>query len=115
MGKNNILNLKLNQFNSGKLQRPKVNAQNIITILADMKKKNIWHTFDQEAHVFFSRQGSIFDYYLHVYSAYQKKVIHIQRPIVLKSIYLNICMRPISKEQLTTGTVRAPVFGTAKH
>ena len=35
-----------------------------------------------------------------LYSAYKKKVIHIQRPIVLKSINLNICMWPISKEQL---------------
>ena len=30
----------------------------------------------------------------------KKKVILIQRPIVLKSINLNICMWPISKEQL---------------
>ena len=34
------------------------------------------------------------------HSAYKKKVIHIQRPIVLKSINLNICMWPISKEKL---------------
>ena len=36
-----------------------------------------------------------------LYSAYQKKkVIHIQRPIVLKSIDLKICVWHISKEQL---------------
>ena len=36
-----------------------------------------------------------------VYSAYQKKkVIHFQRPIVLMSINLNICMWHINKEQL---------------
>ena len=35
-----------------------------------------------------------------LYSAYQKKVIHFQRPIVLKSINLNIRMWQKSKEQL---------------
>ena len=36
-----------------------------------------------------------------LYSAYQKKkVIHFQRPIVLKSINLNIYMWHTSKEQL---------------
>ena len=33
-----------------------------------------------------------------LYSAYQKKVIHLQRPIVLMSINMNICMLLISKE-----------------
>ena len=35
-----------------------------------------------------------------IYSAYQKKVIHIQRPIVLKSIYLKMCMWHVGEEQL---------------
>ena len=36
----------------------------------------------------------------HIYSAYKKKVIHIQRPIVLKSIDFKICMWQINEEQL---------------
>ena len=35
-----------------------------------------------------------------LYSAYQKMVIRFQRPIVLKSLNLTICMWHISKEQL---------------
>ena len=44
---------------------------------------------------------SVLSVYCRLYTVrIKKKVIHIQRPIVLKSINLNICMWPISKEQL---------------